>query len=212
MKMRDRRERPTGWRTRRGASLPGGRAWTNLFLVLAISSTCVAKGILPVMVYRRGVTNEQIDGILAKHPDAQLRITAQDWRGMRYELYRFHNMTNYVELIGGSNDCARVLLQLHEATETLTASNATLARVAGEWQSASEEWQATAEAWQGQYDTATNNLAAALADYTSASNRAERAEAWRDSVVAWAIQQRDKAVLPTTKAIWQEIIDKLEGK
>ena len=188
-----------------------------ILAAVLVANVCVAmvasaKGLLPGMVYRRGLTNEQIDGILEKHPDAQLRITAQDWRGLRYQLYRFHNMTNYVEQIGGSNDCARILLRLHDATETLTASNAMLARVAGEWQSASAEWQATANAWRVQDDTATNNLSAAMADYMSASNRAERAESLHNSVVEWATQQRDKALLPTTKAIWQEIIDRLEGK
>ena len=67
--------------------------WANLILALAISSTGIAGGILPCMVKRRGLTNEQIDGILARHPDAQLRISAQDWRGMRYQLARFHNDT-----------------------------------------------------------------------------------------------------------------------
>ena len=173
--------------------------WTNLILALAISSTCIAKGLLPGMVYRRGLTNEQIDGILEKHPDAELRITKQDWRGLRYQLYRFHNMTNYVEQIGGSNDCARILLQLHDATETLTASNATLARVAGEWQSASAEWQATANAWREQYANATNRTAIAEA-------KVARMEAFK----AWLVEQRDKAALPTTKALYQAIIDKLE--
>lgn len=28
----------------------------------------------------------------------------------------------------------------------------------------------------------------------------------------WLVEQRDKAVLPSTKAIYQAIIDKLEGK
>jgi hypothetical protein len=100
--------------------------WTNLVLALAFSSTCFAGGILPCMVQRRGLTNEQIDGILAKHPDAQLRISAQDWRGMRYQLTRFQNMTNYVEEIGNSNDCARVLLRLHDTAEDLSRTNSTL--------------------------------------------------------------------------------------
>ena len=79
-----------------------------------------------------------------------------------------------------------------------------------QWHEAAQEWEQTAEAWQGQYAVATNNLQAALADYYSASNRAARAEARHDAVVAWAEQQRDKALLPTTKQIWQAIIDKLE--
>ena len=179
-------------------------------ICLAVAVAASAKGILPCMVNRRGLTNEQIDGILAKHPDAELRITAQDWRGMRYQLVRFGNMTNYVEQIGNSNDCARVLLKLHDAAETLTASNSVLVRVAKEWRDASEEWRATADAWRSEYSVATNNLQAALADYYSASNRAARAEARRESVIDWCEEQRDKALLPTTKALWQSFIDKLK--
>ena len=48
-------------------------------------------------------------------------------------------------------------------------------------------------------------------DYISASNRAARAEARRVAIVSWAEEQRDKAVLPSTKALWQSIIDKLNG-
>ena len=58
---------------------------------------------------------------------------------------------------------------------------------------------------------ATNRLAAVTADYMSASNRAARAEARTAAVVTWAEEQRDKAVLPSTKELWQRFIDKLKG-
>lgn len=128
------------------------RKWTNFILALAISSTCLAGGILPCQVYRRGLTNEQIDGILAKHPDAQLRISAQDWRGMRYQLTRFQNMTNYVEEIGNSNDCARVLLRLHDTAEDLSRTNSTLRASLSQavkdmeaWRDAATEYEADAK-------------------------------------------------------------------
>lgn len=127
--------------------------WASLILALAISSTGIAGVILPCMVKRRGLTNEQIDGILARHPDAQLRISAQDWRGMRYQLARFHNMTNYVEQIGGSNDCARVLLRLHDTAEDLSRTNSTLRASLSQavkdmeaWRDAATEYEADAKA------------------------------------------------------------------
>ena len=46
----------------------------------------------------------------------------------------------------------------------------------------------------------------ALERATTAEAKAARAEA----VKAWLVEQRDKAALPTTKAIYQAIIDKLE--
>ena len=125
-------------------------------LLLSVVMACdmaAAKGILPCQVYRHGLTNEQIDGILRKYPDVQLWITAQDWRGMRYQLTRFHNMTNYVEQIGNSNDCAKVLLKLHDVGEELSKSNSALrvsldkaVRDAEAWRETATEYEADAKA------------------------------------------------------------------
>lgn len=64
-------------------------------------------------------------------------------------------------------------------------------------QKLAEQWQTAAEKWR--------------TDYMTASNRAARAEARRDAIIAWAEEQRDKAVLPSTKALWQSFIDKLRA-
>ena len=69
--------------------------------------------------------------------------------------------------------------------------------------------QLLAEHWQTAAADASNRLAVVTADYMSASNRAARAEARHAAVVAWAEEQRDKALLSTTKAIWQSFIDRL---
>ena len=176
-----------------------------------------AKGLLPSMVYRFGLTNEQIDKILEKHPDAQLRITAQDWRAMKYQLHRFDCMTNYVNIIGSTQDCERVLLQLHDRGETLASSNAVLGKLVRNLRASADAWEASANEWYA-YSTnalavaedATNRLAVVAADYMSASNRAARAEARTNALIAWAEEQRDKAILSTTKAIWQQFIDRLK--
>lgn len=59
-----------------------------------------------------------------------------------------------------------------------------------------EEWKESAEKWR---IAATNNAA-----------RVERATAALDALMAWLVEQRDKAMLPTTKAIYQAIIDRME--
>ena len=51
-------------------------------------------------------------------------------------------------------------------------------------------------------------IAGLLERATSAEARAARLDRLRD----WLIEQRDKAVLPTTKAIYQAIIDKIDEK
>ena len=191
------------------------RATAIIFLILVVAVLAAmvanAKGLLPSMVYRRGLTNEQIDKILSAHPDAQLRITAQDWRAMKYQLCRFDCMTNYVELIGGTNDCARVLLELHDAAETWKTRHAAVSNLYARAERGLSVATERAQEYAAAYTSATNSLAVATADYLSASNRAARAEARHDAIVAWAKSQRDKALLATTKAIWQSFIDRLEG-
>ena len=185
-----------------------------LFILLAASAigAASAQGLLPCMVYRRGLTNEQIDFILERHPDAQLRMTAQDWQAMRYQLCRFDCMTNYVELIGNSNDCARVLLRLHDDAGTAWSRYATVSNMLARTQTQLDVATERANEYAEAYANATNRLQAAMADYMSASNRAARAEARTASVVSWAEEQRDKAILPSTKALWQQFIDKLKGE
>lgn len=194
-------------------------------LCLFAASVIVAsgKGVLPCMVYRYGLTNEQIDDILTRHPDAELRITAQDWRGMRYELSRFQCMTNYVNLIGSTQDCARVLLQLHDTAESWRSRHGAVSnlyvRTARELEQAADRAREYADAFTDAtnrlavsiagYTDATNRLAASIADYMSASNRAARAEARHNAIVSWAEEQRDKVISPLTKAIWQAFIDRL---
>ena len=188
-----------------------------LFILLAASAigAASAKGLLPCMVYRRGLTNEQIDFILERHPDAQLRMTAQDWRAMRYQLCRFDCMTNYVELIGGSNDCARVLLQLHDDATTAWSRYATASNMLVSAQRSLDDATERAQEYANAYADATNRAASIIADYTSLSNRAAIAEAKVERTElfkAWLVEQRDKALLPTTKAIYQAILDRLEAE
>lgn len=161
-----------------------------VFLAVAIFSTGLfAKGLLPCMVNRRGLTNEQIDGILAKHPDAELRITAQDWRGMRYQLVRFGNMTNYVEQIGNSNDCAKVLLRLHDVGEELSRSNSTLRVSLDRADRAVDAWRETAAQWQAEAETN-----AAAAQVTKELRKAvKRAEKNLSKIVKTIEQAKKKA-------------------
>lgn len=188
-----------------------------LFILLAASAigAASAKGLLPCMVYRRGLTNEQIDFILERHPDAQLRMTAQDWRAMRYQLCRFDCMTNYVELIGGMNDAARVLLSLHDRAETLERATNALAKVAARIEAERDTAAERAREYADAYAETTNRLALLSLDFAAATNRTTIAEAKvarMEAFKAWLVEQRDNARLSTTKAIYQAIIDKIDEK
>ncbi len=65
-----------------------------------------------------------------------------------------------------------------------------------------------------QHNPLQARIAELFAQYSSASNRAVLAEARAaraDALKSWLVEQRDKAALPTTKALYQAIIDRLEG-
>lgn len=61
---------------------------------------------------------------------------------------------------------------------------------------------------QGRIAELTAQYQTAIERATSAEARAARLDALR----SWLVEQRDKAVLPTTKAIYQAIIDKIDEK
>ena len=190
--------------------------------VLLAATVCAAKGILPCQVMRRGLTNEQIDFILQRHPDAELRVSAQDWRGMKYQLKRFENMTNYVEQVGGSNDCARLILNLTDDAERLSASNGFLRIAFRDAERRVKTWAEAYDSATNAFNSATNYIAELQVGYSAATNRAAIAEAAEkvaearaarlDALREYLVEQRDKAILPSTKAIYQVLIDKIDEK
>lgn len=190
--------------------------------ILLAATVCAAKGILPCQVMRLGLTNEQIDFILQRHPDAELRVSAQDWRGMKYQLKRFENMTNYVEQVGGSNDCARLILNLTDDAERLSNSNGFLRIAFREAERRVKTWAEAYDSATNAFNSATNYIAELQVGYSAATNRAAIAEAAEkvaearaarlDALREYLVEQRDKAVLPSTKAIYQVLIDKIDEK
>jgi hypothetical protein len=66
-------------------------------------------------------------------------------------------------------------------------------------------WQERIAKAQSDLEATREELRARIADLSSATGRTARIE-------AWITDQRDKALLPTTKAIWQSILDKMHGE
>jgi len=181
----------------------------GLLIGVAMLSLCAAaKGMLPWMVHRRGVTNEQIERILERHPTAVLRISAEDWRGMRYQLTRFENMTNYVEQIGSTQDCARVLLRLHDMGEELSRSNSALRVEVKDAVKAVEEWKGTADAWKKEAEE-NADAAKVTKDIRKAVKKAKK----NLSKVVKAIEQAEKkAESDEERELYALLIEILEGK
>ena len=192
---------------------------------VSIALVASAKGILPCMVYRHGLTPEQIDYIMERRPDSQLRLTAQDWRAMRYQLARFENMTNYVHLIGSTQDCERVLLALDDSVRALaSASNrlsSSLATMTGKFNTVSTRYADLTNSYvalEARYNEAVSDFQSVMHDtverYNAATNSLAAAEARAaraGALKSWLVEQRDKALLESTKKIYQAIIDRLEG-
>ena len=92
------------------------------------------------------------------------------------------------------------------------------------WRRGGYEWKQTNVVRRVIGKTQTNTFEQRLAElreiaaqwqdrWSQATNRADIAEAKvarMEAFKAWLVEQRDKAALPTTKALYQEIIDRLE--
>ena len=69
------------------------------------------------------------------------------------------------------------------------------------------EARASAEEWKSKWTVATNSLSLAEARLAIVEAKAERS----NRLKTWLEEQRDKALLDSTKKLYQNIIDRLEG-
>lgn len=91
---------------------------------LALAASAAPNFVTPNMMKRNGLTDEQYQFFwkLGKNPHVDL-ATARDWyfRSRRYE-----NVTNWLEVVGKTNDFARLVVPTMTTNEWLTATNRTL--------------------------------------------------------------------------------------
>lgn len=118
-------------------------------LCVLASLACLAGGLLPSHRYRSGLTNAQIDEILRIHPDGVITMSARDWRGMRWELTKFNDVTNWCDTITSSNQFAALLLKNEDWVKELRVATNSLTQIAWQWHDdATNAWH--------QYDVSTN--------------------------------------------------------
>lgn len=157
---------------------------TLIFLVSFFASTALnsAPFITKEMMKRNGLTDEQYERLWSVGKNPKVDIGAiRDWM---YRASRYDNVTDWLATIGKTNNYAALAARvpkLIEENEGLVSTNSFLLK-------SRDEWRVLAESW---YNTATNQ------------------QARHDRIVNWATTQRDKAILPTTKELWQGLIDKL---
>lgn len=151
------------------------------FTLIATTVMC-APFITPDMMKRNGLTDEQYEALWAIGKNPRIDIgAARQWV---YRSSRYQNVTNWLGIIGRTNNYAALAAKvpwLTEQNDSLVSTNRFLIKSRDEWRELAESW------------------------YTTATNRQAR----HDRIVTWATEQRDKAKLPTTKAIWQLFIDRL---
>ena len=146
------------------------------------------------MMKRNGLTDEQYELLWKQGKNPQIDIgAARDWI---FRASRYTNVVEWLDVCGKTNDFAKLSHKLQGENFALVETNSALAALVREWKSSAKNWQASAEAWM---DEATNNAA-----------RVERVTAALDERRAEYVEKRDKAALPTTKAIYQAFIDAID--
>ena len=161
---------------------------------LALAIHAAPPFVTPAMMKRNGLTDEQYELLWKQGKNPQIDVaTARDWI---FRASRYTNVVEWLEICGKTNDFARLSHKLQGDNFALAETNSVLAASVREWKRNAENWQASAEAWM---DAATNNAA-----------RVERVTAALDERRAEYVEKRDKAALPTTKAIYQAFIDAID--
>ena len=161
---------------------------------LALAIHAAPPFVTPAMMKRNGLTDEQYELLWKQGKNPQIDVaTARDWI---FRASRYTNVVEWLDVCGKTNDFARLSHKLQGDNFALAETNSALAASVREWKRSSENWQASAEAWM---DEATNNAA-----------RVERVTAALDEKRAEYVEKRDKAAMPTTKAIYQAFIDAID--
>ena len=173
---------------------------------LALAIHAAPPFVTPAMIKRNGLTDEQYEMLWKQGKNPQIDVaTARDWI---FRASRYTNVVEWLEVCGKTNDFARLSHKLQGDNFALVESNTAqrveirrLDALASNFSNAWEYAESEASAFSNRWNVA--EARAALAE-----KRAERLDALR----TYLVEQRDKAVLPTTKAIYQALIDMIDAK
>lgn len=90
---------------------------------------CYAAAPVPMeRLLRNGLTDAQVTAILATDPNATIHLNGSTWRNIAFNTARYNNVTNWLAVIGETNDFARLVVPLSQTNAVLTAENAALTR------------------------------------------------------------------------------------
>ena len=97
-----------------------------LFLSVAFAASCAC--IPREWCMRNGLTDEQIDGMFGrfKDPNFSVRITRETWNNIKFNTHRYNNVTNWLGVIGRTNNYARLVVPTMATNEVLKVKVGTL--------------------------------------------------------------------------------------
>lgn len=182
------------------------KALAAILALAAVAAFAAPQFVTSSMRLRNGLTDAQYARLwsLGFKPTVDV-ATARDWV---YRASRYDNVTNWLAICGTTNNFAALASQLQERADILAREAAAM--------------KTERDTYRTGWDTATNTLTRAYklldaeyAENVALSNRMVSAEARAarlDVLKAWLVEQRDKAMLPSTKAIYQAIIDRMEAE
>lgn len=158
--------------------------------ILAAVSFAAPPFVTPAMMKRNGLTDEQYELLWKQGKNPQIDVaTARDWI---FRASRYANVVEWLETLGKTNDFAALSHRLQGDNFALTETNRT-------------------------QRVEIRRLDALASSYSNAWKRAEfkarsleERAARLDALRAYLIQKRDEAKLPTTKAIYQSLIDRID--
>ena len=181
------------------------RIFCFLAAMVSFGAFAAPQFVTPAMMQRNGLTDEQYEMLWKQGKNPQIDIaTARDWI---FRASRYTNVVEWLEVCGTTNDFARLSHKLQGDNFALVETNATLSATNRTLSAALQSATDMANEYANAYAAATNRIAEIVFDYTSATNRAARL----DNLRAYLVEQRDKAALPTTKAIYQALIDRIDA-
>ena len=159
---------------------------------LAASAFAAPHFVTPAMTYRNGLTDEQYELLWKQGKNPRIGIAeARDWI---FRSSRYGNVTNWLGIIGKTNDFARLVVPTMEKNEQLTATNAVLVHAVGKFERDLEDAKHGDDI------------------YKALQKAAKRTEKNREKVIKELEKAKKKASTEEEAALYSAIIAVLEGK
>lgn len=168
---------------------------TILAIGVILAAGILLADALPIDWFRKrnGLTDNQVDDIFERNPNAVLRLSRGKWMELKYRLHRFDNMKDWLnmQIQGRLGD---EILRVADTNQVLVASNSSL-RIEAEYQRC-------------RADEAEDD-ARVTRELRKASRRSEKN---LKKVVKTLEQAKKKAMTEEEAALYTAIVAILEGK